>query len=653
MRTRTKGKSFRCAVACFFAAALLLGGGLASAEMVIVEDGEARAEVVIASEPTPVAEYAAEELVAHIEKATGVQLTMVGEDEAAGDLSRIYVGDTQAAREEGLEPDELPADVFRLRTGDGDLYVLGREDGGDPLEAGALAGTMYGVSELLQRYVGVRWLWPGELGAYVPQTETLTIEAPLDEEIEPAFRFRQFRWHRIRWAAGDYDPDFEPLDFTEEGVQRYHDDLERYLHRHRIGHTESKPPVGHYFTSWWQEHGEEHPEWFMQRADGERGPEDDASDWDQRHVPMCVSNPDLHRYIVEEDWDGGPHLRLGEVDRRAFCQCDDCLAWDEPQPEDPPEFAPNLYNPQVVSGRYARFWKTIRDKAAEHNPDVTVTTFLYWNYLPAPKGDFDLSNVYGEFVPWGQSEVTYFPLEEDAYAWVQDQWRGWEERNVTMAYRPNYFHGGYVMPHISTWQAGEFFQFAHEHGMVGFDYDSLYGHWAAQGLMLYVHMRLFVDPERPIEAIRKEYFEAFGPAAEHVERYFDYWEDYAYERPGGPLATTVRAHVAYPPDVFPPAEEILEEAHEAAEESARSEYAERVAFLQAGLEHARLAAQLMGALDNGSLPDTEEGRAEAREALNELVEFRRAHEDLYIADYNDAARRESRWTDVDALWEDE
>ncbi len=167
--------------------------------------------------------------------------------------------------------------------------------------------------------------------------------------------------------------------------------------------------------------------------------------------------------------------------------------------------------------------------------------------------------------------------------------------------------------------------------------------------MLYLHLRLAVDPEADIGELRRENFAAFGPAADHVERYFDEWEEYAQDRPGGALATPVNAAIAYPAEVFSPAQRILDEAMEAA----RPDYARCVAFLEVGLEHARLTARFIGLLNRGRAPDDAEPLAEARAALNELIAFRLEHESMYIADYIDASRRENRWLDIDGLLSDE
>ena len=629
------------------------GGTSASAEFVFVGEDRPRAVVVTAAHPTPVAAFAVETLVSHVEKSTGVKLEVFRESERvpADAARRVYVGDTQTARDRGIDVAELPEHGFLLRAVGDDLFVLGRERReNDPLGRHSLTGTHDGVVELLDRYLGVRWLWPGEFGTYVPRGERFAVPGDLDEIVEPAFAFRRFRHGRPgRFLRDYYGPKMERLGVSRAWLERYAEALPRFVRGyHRTGYAEDKPKVGHKFSGWWERYGDEHPEWFMLNADGERGPRDGEG---TKHVPMNVANPDLHDFILEEDWDGGDILRLGEVDDKDADRSPESRAWDGPQPETPPPFAAPLWDPFMVSDRYARFWKTIADRAAERNPDVLVTTFLYFNYLPAPERDIELGdNVYGEFVPWGAPEITYFPLREKAFAWLKEQWLGWADTGMRMAYRPNHLHGSYAAPLFSTWQAGGFFQFAHEHGMEGFDFDSLIGNWATTGPMLYMYMRLGVKPEMSVEAIRGEYFSGFGPAAEEVEAYFDYWEEYNEQRKMLPLYNPVAVNEVFPPDVFPPAETLLDEALAAAEEASRPEFAERVRFLQAGLEHALLAVAFHEALGHrGKLPEDPEQLREARRALKELVAFRRANDHWFITDFPDHAFRENRRLDIEAL----
>ena len=270
------------------------------AQVRIVEDGRARAVVVTADEPTPTASYAAEELVRHIAWATGVSLPTVLESEAPEDVhSRVYLGDTETGRTFGLDPERLPRETFVLRSVGNDLFITGRESDGDPFaEHNPDVGPLFGVYEILERFLGVRWLWPGELGTYVPRTDVVRIPA-IDEMSAPALRFRHFSWGPIRSVAlgsAPLDPADEKLGFSHDVAVEYGKAVQVLLRRHRIGGMDAKPPSGHAFSGWWQRYGREHPEWFQLRRDGVRGDPDST----YAHVAMCVSNEELQDFVVSQ-----------------------------------------------------------------------------------------------------------------------------------------------------------------------------------------------------------------------------------------------------------------------------------------------------------------------------------------------------------------
>ncbi|MFH1738979.1 MAG: DUF4838 domain-containing protein [bacterium] len=618
----------------------------------LVRDGKARAVVVRADEPSETARYAVEELVWHVEKATGVKLEVMPESEAPAEMhTRVYVGETETARHNGIDPERLQREAYTMRSVGNDLFIVGKDSDEDPLEQNnPNVGTLFGVYEFIERFLGVRWLWPGELGTYIPKTDTVEFWS-VNETKAPALTFRSLVWSRIRSVALGRQPLSEEdarLGFSQEGAQRYGEALQVLLRRHRMGGMDAKPPTGHAFSGWWKRYGEEHPEWFALRRDGTRG----HPDKDFPNVPMCVSNEELQDFIVEQ-WDGESVLLLGPVDRPGRCTCAKCRAWDGPQPDPPPWFAERVYatDPRAqelfagaTSDRYARFWNIIQQKATKRNPHVLVSaSFIYENEFPAPVTDIDLNkNICGEFVQWQDPYLRWFPMPDEAFEWIKDQWLGWRETGIRMGYRPNYLHDGYVMPHFDTRQSGGFFKFAYKHGMEGANFDSLTGQWAAQGLRLYMHLRLMSKPELEVEDIRDEYFSAFGPAAEIMERYFDYWENYAldnrmrfvelYRDVGWRYSSYVRrAHVAFPSECFEPAEELLKQALAETRKHPLPEFAERVRFIQIGLEHARLARNLTAIYDGKE--EVPEGRIEeAKEALHKLVKFRKDHERTYFSD---------------------
>ncbi len=642
---------------------LVLGVSWGSARVRLAVEGAPGARVVLPAEPTELEQEAAEELIWHVERASGARLPLYREDHlpsaaATDGLSRIFVGATDAARAihptgrgadlpaRGWQPEELPREGYVLYTAGRDLFVLGRN-----------TGTLHGVYDLLERAVGARWLWPGELGVYV--NRSATVELPALRVLDaPRLTGRNMRWRRLSTVyrgEREHDPLDARLGFSTEVLQAYAQAFESYLVRHRFGSTHPKPRVGHEFAGWWETYGEEHPEWFMLNEEGERGPRPGGS---TRHVAICVSNEELQDYIVEK-WRTDPRwgdrvLTLGEVDAIVFCLCEECRTWDAPLPEEVPDFAPSAFDPWV-SDRYARFWRVMREKASQYDPEVLITSFLYWNYLPAPVVETNLNrHIYGEFVPWGRMPI-YYPMPEESDAWLREQWLGWARTGIRMAYRPNHFPDGYALPVVDTWQSGGFLQFAYQHGMERVDYDSINGQWSSQGLKMYVTFRLISDPELDIGEVRQEYFEAFGPAAADVERYWDYWEAYTrdhvfqYPVPEGNRNRHHRyvrtAYRDFPPESFVPAEQILEEALAAAEAADLPEYAERVRFLQVGLEHARLAAELSAVWEGEptGLPQLEPDRiGRAQKALEAVVAFRRRHEGLFFADLHSFVAMQER-----------
>lgn len=88
------------------------------AEVRLVSGGKPEAVVVTAAPPGSVAAYAAEELVAHVRKATGATLPVVTEDAIpARPAGRVYVGDCKAARAAGIDAARPPRSSWATWTG--------------------------------------------------------------------------------------------------------------------------------------------------------------------------------------------------------------------------------------------------------------------------------------------------------------------------------------------------------------------------------------------------------------------------------------------------------------------------------------------------------------------------------------------------------
>ena len=603
------------------------------AQTLLVEDGRAQAVIVTRAEPLPVEEYAARELAYHVHRATGVMLETVAEHEVPHEpAGRVYVGDCEAARAAGIDPATLPLEGFALRATGGALFIVGEDTDGDPLHESTRAGTLWGVYELCEQALGVRWLWPGELGTHVPRATTVAVGA-LDETAAPRLLQRRLRSGlglRPTGAGG----------FSPEAFRKYSHEQTVFLRRHRMGRS---VPLryGHAFERWWGLYGEAHPQWF-QLVGGKRGPTSAGA-----RFSMCVSEPSFHQHIVDlwkearaADPDAFININLCENDIRGLCECDNCVAWDGPQPEDiHPRFGP-----RVVSDRYARFWAAVHELAAQEDPEAVVIAYAYVNYAPPPSADITLN----DHIFVGTVPDLFFPRTANEQQWVKDQWEGWARTGARLFLRPNYTLEGYCMPHLFARQFADEFQHEAGRGMIATDFDSLTGQWSTQGPTLYLLARLHNRPEAPVDELLAEYYSAFGPAAGQVQAYFDYWEDFvttdrerfrevARERGAGWSTYARMADALFPPEALAEGERLLEQAAQAAAEA--PEAAARVEFLHKGLQHARLCAQFAAAMSGA---DADLSPVGWRRRQQDLLAFRAVVEMDGIANLNYCAWVEER-----------
>ncbi|MCA1809591.1 MAG: DUF4838 domain-containing protein [Lentisphaerae bacterium] len=210
-----------------------------AAETWIVQDGQPKAEIVIAPAPKRLVKLAAEELQAYVKKMTGAELPVVTNASADAAPVKLYVGQSAATDAMGITDAGLKNDgAFRIKSGPDYLVLLGhdfdfeppvpaicakstggleraqaewdkmtadRTDSawGNPLaglhrsfnaESGTWfmdqSGTLNAVYEFLQMQ-GVRWYMPGDLGEVVPQQTSLAFPS-VDIEVTPDFPVRRF-----------------------------------------------------------------------------------------------------------------------------------------------------------------------------------------------------------------------------------------------------------------------------------------------------------------------------------------------------------------------------------------------------------------------------------------------------------------------------
>ncbi len=157
----------------------------------LVDDGKPNAVIVLSANPSPAAVEGAEILSVHLFQISGARLKTLREDrldDAARSGVRILVGESESAAALGANADDLGPGGILIRTYPQGLVLLG-PDRRTPTDT---AGTRYAVTTFLEDALGVRFLWPGELGKVVPKRRTIEIAAT-DHRYTPPIAQRRIR----------------------------------------------------------------------------------------------------------------------------------------------------------------------------------------------------------------------------------------------------------------------------------------------------------------------------------------------------------------------------------------------------------------------------------------------------------------------------
>ncbi|RPJ80719.1 MAG: hypothetical protein EHM13_11590, partial [Acidobacteria bacterium] len=102
----------------------------------------------------------------------------------------VALGDTKLSARQGLSGQDLALEGYRIKTAGNVLLLVGSHTG--PHGNVALDCSRHAAVALLERHLGFRWLWPGELGEVVSHSSTVRIAA-VDEQDAPAIQKRTLR----------------------------------------------------------------------------------------------------------------------------------------------------------------------------------------------------------------------------------------------------------------------------------------------------------------------------------------------------------------------------------------------------------------------------------------------------------------------------
>jgi hypothetical protein len=427
---------------------------------------------------------AAAELQGYISKVSGAKPPIVQSPRQP----MICLGENAVSRQAGLSAEGLPLEGFRIVTKAPNLYILGpdTEDGQLTPHGGASTGTRNGACAFIERFLGVRWLVPGEHGDYIPKSTGVAIP---DTDFSDAPFFLNRR-----------------LPYTQE--QR--PDVKRWWARQRLGWSMYVTHSHNWRPTIPASNFDEHPDWFPERG-GVRVPP-------TGRYKLCTTNPGLVRAYADAaiaHFDRRPEAAcysLSPSDSAGYCECDRCSALYETDPHGDLSVTPAILT----------FYNDVAKLVARKHPDKLLAGYVYSAYVFPPKTPIPLEpNVLLSWAPSFDYGYTLFRPE------LQRQWEDllgqWTRVTENIFY--------YDLPvHILTESGAlnppglKILKFIYPR-LKAANFKGVYVYgvpaWGRSAGLNYILAKLAWDPAADVEALFDEFCEkAYGQAGPDINRLF-------------------------------------------------------------------------------------------------------------------------------------
>ena len=489
-----------------FSAFLLAAALLTTACGGTVTVDPAAAVIVVSEKSTPHIPKAAADLQKTLQMITGKTLPVVSKKGNAKYAFR-FSDDTRGLKiEEGRWTCTPSETVFSGRTG----------------EEGSSNGHLNAVCDFLERQLRVRWMEPGDDGIfYVPAAKlTLTTGSKawhpgrlISRKIRNECSFWSYRPDRMDKLGIPAKLRYSKKEHNQRGRASTN-----WLSHHRMGRSVTIP-FAHAFTKWYEKYGKTNPEFFA-LTKGARLPfKPERPDY----IKMCVSNQKLREQIVKEWLQKDPRpavINVCENDCGLSCTCTECRKLDVTLPGEKWE--------TFLTDRYVNFANGVLKIAQKSVPDAKVCMYAYDIYTKPPRRERVSKGVIIGLV------VGMLSKNADAY------YTEWRARGAEMMFqRPNDQHANCGLPMGFEEQLWKGFQRGYRNNMVGTDYDSTIGFWAATGVADYVLARAHNYPKATFEELFDHYCDGYGAMKEEIKEYYTYWRKNIWDKKIAPRSREI------------------------------------------------------------------------------------------------------------------
>lgn len=424
--------------------------------------------------------HAAEELKSFIKQIAGADLPIFT-DVSDPSEHEILVGESSHLEKLGFNIDisAFGDEGFEIKTQGEHLAIIGSE----------IRGTLYGVYEFLEKYLGCRWFT--EDISRIPSRSEIVVGEIEDIQI-PALEYRE------SYFNGYNDGDFF--------ARNKNNGMSAKLEEKHGGKIKYNPFV-HSFDSIISpaEYFDTHPEYFSE-VDGKR-----SSGYSQ----LCLTNPEVLEIAKEKvrKWiEDNPDTNIVSVsqnDNCTYCTCEKCRAVDEYEGSH--------------AGTLLRFVNDIAESVENDFPNVAIDTLAYQYTRKPPKYVRPRKNV---IIRLCSIECCFaHPLAECGSSFADDlrEWSKISRRLHIWDYVVNFAHAIAPFPNFNVLQANiKFFIENNATGIFEEGNNSTRESGELNALRQYILMKLLWNPDYDVDNGINEFLTAYyGMAAPEIRKFFD------------------------------------------------------------------------------------------------------------------------------------
>lgn len=470
-------------------AAVALATVAARGDEPLFQDGRTAWAIYLSPQADPTETFAADELRGALKKISGADFEIrtgavppTGPAIVIGTLDHPEIAVRAAALKLSADPVEQVA-VYTL---DGRLYLAGSQP----------RGALYAVYCFLQRELGVRWLWPGADGEFMPARQRWTLPG-LRFNQRPGFAYRGFH------LCGDWR---DVAAFREWMGRNFIN-----IHRHAAPPEDKRRG----FYSLWSSHNvvlpkalfAEHPEYFAE-IDGKR--------YDGN---VCFSHPEVDRLVAEQlaaYLRKRPYVDLLSVypsDNQDYCRCARCARVD-------------------VSTAWFEFYNRLTDALRQEFPALKFATIAYQGYRDVPQCQIRNSE-FVEYASYSRCNIHPYGHTDCRHnAQTMQAMLAWKATGLPLgnyAYEYDiYSRNCRFVPFLSM--IADAVKTSHRLGHVALIPEvslspkggpDVYAHAIQNRLSLYLYARLLWQPDQELDDLLRDWCQTvFGPAAQPMQAYY-------------------------------------------------------------------------------------------------------------------------------------